>query len=70
MHFEADQIIYSPSDLTLYMESPFCYSIALQTLSNVIAVPPSISMKDSLIGNRRYVTQACRKDTVLQSLCF
>ncbi|ETO92001.1 TM0106 family RecB-like putative nuclease [Legionella oakridgensis] len=23
MHFESDQIIYSPSDLTLYMESPF-----------------------------------------------
>ena len=23
VHFESDQIIYSPSDLTLYMESPF-----------------------------------------------
>jgi len=34
MHFESDQILYSPSDLTLYMDSPFASWMEHLTLTN------------------------------------
>jgi len=40
MHIESDQIIYSPSDLTLYMDSPFASWMDHLALTNPESLPP------------------------------
>ena len=40
MYIESDQIIYSPSDLTLYMDSPFASWMDHLALTNPESLPP------------------------------
>lgn len=41
MYIESDQIIYSPSDLTLYMDSPFASWMEHRALTNPELLPPA-----------------------------
>ena len=60
MYIETDRIIYSPSDLTLYMDSPFASWMEHSVLINPELLP-SADVPDELMSLLQKKKELCTK---------